>query len=58
VVNNEEEGYGRNAGEKRHYYRIAISLAELWPGYAGSRKDGLLESSAGFHASIIDRLFA
>ncbi|MGA2711119.1 MAG: SH3-like domain-containing protein [Steroidobacteraceae bacterium] len=41
VVNNEEEGYGRNAGDKQHYYRIAIPLTELWPGYAGSRKDGL-----------------
>ena len=41
AVNNEEEGYGRNAGSKRHYYRVAIPLVELWPGYAGSRNDGL-----------------
>src|ERR1700679_520273 len=41
AVNNEEEGFGRNAGVKRHYYRLAIPLAELWPGYAGSAKDGL-----------------
>jgi nitrile hydratase len=40
-VDNEEEGYGRNAGSKRHYYRIAFSMTELWPGYAGSPKDGL-----------------
>jgi nitrile hydratase len=40
-LNNEEEGFGRNAGSKRHYYRIAIPLAELWPGYAGSSRDGL-----------------
>ena len=31
AVNNEEEGFGRNAGVKRHYYRIAIPLTELWP---------------------------
>lgn len=41
AVNNEEEGFGRNAGNKRHYYRIAIPLIELWPGYAGSPNDGL-----------------
>jgi hypothetical protein len=40
-LNNEEEGYGRNAGNKRHYYRVAIPLTELWPGYAGSPTDGL-----------------
>jgi len=41
AVNNEEEGFGRNAGSKRHYYRVAIPLGELWAGYAGSPKDGL-----------------
>jgi nitrile hydratase len=41
AVDNEEEAFGRNAGNKRHYYRIAIPLTELWPGYAGSRRDGL-----------------
>ncbi len=41
LVYNEEEGYGRNAGSRRHYYRIAFSMTELWPGYAGSSKDGL-----------------
>jgi nitrile hydratase len=41
AVNNEEEGFGRNAGPKRHYYRIAIPLTELWPKYAGSVDDGL-----------------
>jgi hypothetical protein len=41
AVNNEEEGFGRNAGVKRHYYRLAIPLTELWPGYAGSANDGL-----------------
>lgn len=41
ALNNEEEGFGRNAGQKRHYYRVAIPLAEVWPGYAGSASDGL-----------------
>jgi hypothetical protein len=41
AINNEDEGFGRNAGEKRHYYRIAIPLTELWPKYAGSPTDGL-----------------
>ncbi len=41
AVNNEEEGFGRNAGQKRHYYRVAIPLTDLWPGYAGAAADGL-----------------
>ena len=41
AVNNEEEGYGRNAGSKRHYYRIAVPMTEIWPDYAGSARDGL-----------------
>ena len=41
AVDNEEEAYGRNAGNKRHYYRVAIPLSELWPGYGGSARDGL-----------------
>ena len=41
LVNNEEEGYGRNAGQLGYYYRVAIPLAELWPGYAGSAHDSL-----------------
>jgi nitrile hydratase len=40
-VDNEEEGYGRNAGSRRHYYRIAFPMTELWPDYSGSPKDGL-----------------
>jgi len=42
AINNEEEGFGRNAGSKRHYYRVAVPLAELWAGYAGSPQDRLL----------------
>ena len=41
LVNNEQEGFGRNAGELGYYYRVAIPLGELWPGYAGSRNDSL-----------------
>jgi nitrile hydratase subunit beta len=41
AVNNEEEGYGRNAGAKRHYYRVAFPLSELWPNYAHAAHDGL-----------------
>ena len=41
AVDNEEEGYGRNAGSRRHYYRIALAMTELWPGYAGSAGDSL-----------------
>jgi nitrile hydratase subunit beta len=40
-VDNEEEAYGRNAGMKRHYYRIAVPMTEIWPDYAGSHRDGL-----------------
>ena len=41
AINNEEEGFGLNAGQKRFYYRVAIPLAELWVSYAGSPKDNL-----------------
>jgi nitrile hydratase len=41
LVNNEEEGFGRNAGALGYYYRVAIPLTELWPGYTGSPTDGL-----------------
>lgn len=40
-MDNEEEGYGRNAGRLLHYYRIAFAMTELWPAYAGSAADGL-----------------
>lgn len=41
MLDNEEEGFGRNAGIKGFYYRIALPMTELWPDYAGSSKDGL-----------------
>ena len=41
AVDNEEEGYGRNAGRRLHYYRIAVPLTEIWPDYVGTARDGL-----------------
>jgi nitrile hydratase len=41
AVDNEEEGFGRNAGSRRHYYRLAIPMNEIWTDYRGSSKDGL-----------------
>lgn len=41
AVNNEEEGFGRNAGIKGYYYRVAIPLTELWRDYMGAPHDGL-----------------
>lgn len=42
AVDNEEEGYGRNAGSKLHYYRCSFRLADLWAGYTGRPGDALL----------------
>jgi hypothetical protein len=41
AVDNEEEAYGRNAGSKRHYYRIIVPMTSLWPDYTGSARDDL-----------------
>jgi nitrile hydratase len=41
AVNNEEEGFGRNAGSKRHYYRVVFLMKDLWVGYPGSPQDDL-----------------
>ena len=41
MIDNEEEGYGRNAGSKRHYYRVALPLPKLWPHYEGAPSDEL-----------------
>lgn len=41
AVDNEQEGFGRNAGRRRHYYRVAFPMAEVWPDYAGASRDGL-----------------
>jgi nitrile hydratase len=40
-LDNEEEAYGRNAGQKLHYYRVSIPMTEIWPNYIGSPRDGL-----------------
>jgi hypothetical protein len=41
AIDNEEGGFGRNAGSRRHYYRIVVPLTEIWPDYVGSRNDDL-----------------
>jgi nitrile hydratase len=41
AVDNEEEGFGRNAGLRRHYYRVAVSMIDIWQGYVGSMSDSL-----------------
>ena len=41
AVDNEKEAYGRNAGSKGYYFRVAIRLSEIWPDYAGQPMDGL-----------------
>ncbi len=41
AVDNEEEAYGRNAGSRRHYYRIAVPMTSIWPAYEGSSLDSL-----------------
>ena len=40
-LDNEQEGFGRNAGNRLHYYRIAVPMSELWPDYHGHARDGL-----------------
>jgi nitrile hydratase len=41
AIDNEEEGFGRNAGVHRHYYRIAVPMVDIWANYAGGRQDRL-----------------
>ena len=41
AIDNEEEGFGRNAGDKRFYYRIVFPMTEIWPDYTGPRHDNL-----------------
>jgi nitrile hydratase subunit beta len=40
-LDNEREGYGQNGGDKRHYYRVAFPMTELWADYAGPAHDKL-----------------
>ena len=41
AVDNEEEGFGRNAGMRCHYYRIAVPMTDIWHNYAGAPNDRL-----------------
>jgi hypothetical protein len=41
AVDNEEEGYGRNAGSRRHYYRVAFPMRDIWSDYPKTVNDGL-----------------
>jgi hypothetical protein len=41
ALDNEEEGFGRNAGSKGHYYRMVFPMAEVWPNYSGNPSDNL-----------------
>ena len=41
AVDNEDEGYGRNAGSRHHYYRVSFLMSEIWPAYLGNAKDCL-----------------
>jgi hypothetical protein len=43
AVDNEEEGYGRNAGSRLHYYRVAFLMKEIWPRYGPPRDRLLIE---------------
>lgn len=38
-INPEEEGFGRNAGNKLWCYMISIPQKELWPAYSGRDSD-------------------
>jgi nitrile hydratase len=41
AIDNEEEGFGLNAGLKRHYYRIGLAMSDIWASYAGPKQDRL-----------------
>ena len=41
AVDNETEGYGHNAGARRHYYSIIFPMTEVWSGYDGQPGDRL-----------------
>ena len=40
-INNEEEAFGRNAGQRRHYYRVAFAMADVWAEYPRNSCDRL-----------------
>jgi nitrile hydratase len=41
MVDNETEGYGQNAGSRRHYYRVSFLLRSIWAAYGGAPADEL-----------------
>jgi len=41
AVDNEQEGFGHNAGCRRHYYSILFPMADVWTGYDGQPSDRL-----------------
>ena len=41
AVDSEQEGFGRNAGDRGYYYRIAVRLTDIWAGYRGSPRDSV-----------------
>jgi hypothetical protein len=41
AVDNEQEGFGRNAGDRLHYYRVAVPMKEIWESYRGASQDSL-----------------
>ena len=41
-INPEEEGFGKNAGNKLWYYAVRFAQKEIWPDYKG-KDDDILE---------------
>ena len=41
AVDNEAEGFGQNAGLRRHYYSIVFPMTEVWAAYEGQPSDRL-----------------
>lgn len=41
AVDNEAEGFGHNAGLRRHYYSVVFTMHEVWAGYEGQPGDRL-----------------
>lgn len=41
AVDNEQEGFGRNAGDRLHYYRVSVRLSDIWMAYQGPPHDSL-----------------
>jgi ribosomal protein L21E len=41
LIDNEEEGFGRNAGLRGFYYRLSFLMVEIWLSYTGAPQDEL-----------------